>query len=132
MLGKKERIVLIDGHAVGRRSAYMRHLRVIIMFPAIISRTWFAIRNMRLQPLIEVMCAHASHDNRSNDEHERDNCETRQRLAGGEIISDTLFASSIHADEFEEEVGQGAEVDEDNDDHADKGFLAGPVSGEDE
>jgi hypothetical protein len=88
--------------------------------------------HVRLQALVEVVCAHARHDNGEEQQQDRQNGEYRQRLARGLVLFLAARARNVHADELEEEVGEGDEVDEDDDNHAGDRLAADPEGGGEE
>ena len=67
---------------------------------------------MRLQSLVEVVRAPAGNDDRDDEENDRDDREDGERLASGRVFESAFFFGGVHADEFEDEVGEGHEVDE--------------------
>ena len=88
--------------------------------------------DVRLQALVEVVSAHASNDDGDNEQQDGEDGEAGERLAGGHVVLEASRARDVHADELEQEVGQGDEVDDDDDNHADDGLTAHPPCGEEE
>jgi len=87
---------------------------------------------VRLEPLVEVVRAHARDDNGEHEENNGERGKSGERLLGWLVFLLAVEAGNVHADELEEEVAQGDEVDDDDGDHAGDGFAADPPGGEEE
>ena len=85
-----------------------------------------------LEALVEVVRAHARDDNGEQQQQDRQNRKHRQRLARGLVLLLAVDAGDVHADELEEEVGEGDEVDDDDDNHAGDRLAADPEGGGEE
>jgi hypothetical protein len=114
-LPKHQRVnELINGHPT-------RHLR---QFPARtlaqLGRHWvppllrcvlqLSPRDIRHQPLVEVVRAHASVHNRHDNQNDGDNGERCQFFPRAQV--ETAVAGGVHADHLKDEVGQAAEIEE--------------------
>ena len=91
----------------------------------------FAV-DMGLEALVEVVGAYACRADGDEKEQDGQNGKRGQRLAGGFVVLLADAIGDVHADELEEEVGQGDKVDEDDDNHAGDGFAADPEGGREE
>jgi hypothetical protein len=112
----------------GRRSAYRGHFRVVCL--AVILDG--LVVDMRFEALVEVVCAHArdndGHDEKENGEHG----ESGQRLARRLVVNLAVEIGNVHADELEQKVGHGDEVDDDNGNHTSHRLATDPPGGEEE
>ena len=87
---------------------------------------------MRLQSLVEVVCADARNDDSHEEQDDCQNGKRGQRLPGRLVVFLAIKVRDIHADKLEEEVGQRNEVDDNTTDHACNRFAADPESGSEE
>lgn len=65
---------------------------------------------MRFQAFVEVSCTPASHNDGDNHKSERYDGEDRQCRSGWSVLFLALRVRGVHADELEDEIGEGAKV----------------------
>lgn len=93
----------------------------------------FALLDVRLQAFVEVVCAEACGDDGGDQQEDGDDGEDCKSFPCRKILGNFAHvAGVVHANEFEDEVGHGGEVDDDHDRLADVGFTASDERGEDE
>lgn len=87
---------------------------------------------MGLEALVEVVCAHTGRNDGEDEQQDGENGKGRERLAGGLVIFLASGVGNVHADELEQEVAHGDEVDDNNAHHAGKRLAADPPSGQEQ
>ncbi len=85
-----------------------RHLHLLDLLVLALD---FSPRDVRLEPSVEVVHAHAGVDDGDDDEDDGDDGEGCQRRASVAVLL-ALAVVLIHSDELEEEIGEGDEVEE--------------------
>jgi hypothetical protein len=88
--------------------------------------------DVRLQPLVEVVRADARNDNRKEEQQDRQNRKSCQRLAGRLVVLLALEVRHVHADELEQKVRQSYKVHKDAANHACNGLATHPEGGSEE
>jgi hypothetical protein len=128
-LGYTKRKVLINLHPLRRRrSANRWHLRVVILAVVCERR----VVNVGLEALVEVVCAHARDDDGKDEEDDGECGEGSQGLLRRLVVLLAVEGGDVHADELEQEVAQGDEVDYDDGDHSGDGLATYPPSGKEQ
>lgn len=87
---------------------------------------------MRLQTLVEIVCADASHDDGDNDQEDGEDGEARQGFAGGLVVIQAGLVGGVHAHQLKQKVRQCAEIDDDDGNHANDRLAPHPKRGEEE
>lgn len=98
----------VNCHPVRHRTGDCGHLgRVLVLLEV----GHLPLRDVRLETLVEVGCAHGSDDDCDQEQKDGDDGEGRKRTARGQVIGDTARVGTVHAHKLEEEIGKRAEVD---------------------
>jgi len=120
--GFDRRRKLVNLHPlVWLRSGYRWHLRAVCL----VARHRLLV-DVRLEALVEVVCADARNDNGHEEQDDGQNGKGGQRLAGWLVVLLAVQVCDVHADELEEEVGKRDEIDDDAAHHAGNRFAAHP------
>jgi len=117
---------LVNLHALrSGRPAYRWHLGVVRL-AILLDRL---VVDVRLEALVEVVCAHAGDNNGEDEQEDGEHSEGSQGLACWLVVLLAVEVGNVHADELEQEVAHGDEVYDDDGDHASDGFTSDPPSG---
>jgi hypothetical protein len=120
---------LVNLHPLARRgSAYRWHLRVV-GFAVVLDGL---VVDVGLEALVEVVCAHACNDDGEDEQKNGEDGKGCQRFARRLVVVLSVEIRNVHANQLEQEVGHGDEVDDNNGNHAGDGFAADPPGGEEE
>lgn len=87
---------------------------------------------MGLEALVEVVCAYTSDNNGKEKEKNGEDSKSSQRLARWPILGLTVKIGNVHANELEQEVAEGNEIENDDGNHASNRLAAHPPSCEEE
>jgi hypothetical protein len=117
----------VNLHPVARwRSANRGHFGVVCLAVVLDG----LVTDMGLEALVEVVCAHACNDDCEDEKKNGEDGESSQRLARRLVVVLSVDVGNVHADELEQEVGHGDEVDDDNGDHASHRLATDPPRSE--
>ena len=120
---------LINLHSLPRgRSADGWHLGVVCLAVVLDG----LVVDMGLESLVEVVRAYACDHDGKNEQENGEHSKGGQRLARRLVVFLAIQVGNVHADELEQEVGHGNEVDDDNSNHAGNRLAADPPGGEEE
>ena len=87
---------------------------------------------MRLEALVEVVCTHTGHNNGEDKKEDGQDGKGSQGLARWLVVALAPVGGDVHADQLEEEVAHGDEVEDDDDNHAGERLATDPPGGEEE
>jgi len=120
---------LINLHSLPRgRSADGWHLGVVCL--AVVLNG--LVVDVGLESLVEVVRADACDNNGKNEQKNGEHSKGGQRLARRLVVLLAVQVGNVHADELEQEVGHGNEVDDNNGNHAGNRLATDPPGGEEE